>query len=313
LAIDAAKLAVEKAEALVRQLRPLRERGEISPLQMFEAELAAKQAHVQQETAEAQFRVAMLGPRPQAVDEAKARIVAADAAVSSAKTQLDLHTIRAPIDGVLDSLSCRLGQTLALSTTVGEVVDLRQVYVQVWLPAPDARLVRTGQTARITASEWRKNQATSLPSESGQLVGKVTFVGRAVDPQTGNLPVRILVDNSQERLPLGQTVAATIAVAEQAGALAVPAEAIEDLGEGPVLNVVREGKSAVLHPRLGARDDQWVEVVGTDLREGELVIVEGGYNLPEGTEVTVAPAHEAEKGKAAAKKAPAEPSAEAAP
>jgi hypothetical protein len=70
--------------------------------------------------------------------------------------------------------------------------------------------------------------------------------------------------------------------------LQVPAAAILDLGEGPVLPVVREGKAVALHPEVGASHDGWVAVSGTDLKAGEPVIVEGGYNLPDETPVKLA-------------------------
>ncbi len=61
--------------------------------------------------------------------------------------------------------------------------------------------------------------------------------------------------------------------------------------KGNVLNVVREGKSQRAQPELGIRDKTWIEISGTDLKEplkaDELVIVEGGYNLPDGTAVTL--------------------------
>ena len=77
----------------------------------------------------------------------------------------------------------------------------------------------------------------------------------------------------------------TIIVEEHAGVLQVPSAAILDQGEGPVLTVVRDGKTVALHPELGTAQGGWVAVSGTDLKEGEPVIVEGGYNLPEGTAV----------------------------
>ena len=120
------------------------------------------------------------------------------------------------------------------------------------------------------------------------MAGKVAFVGRVADPQTGNLPIRVLVDNSRGRLTIGQSVGVSITVDARKEALQVPAVAIVDLGEGPVLNVVRDGKSVVLHPEVGTPHGGWVAVSGTDLKAGERVIVEGGYNLPEGTAVKVA-------------------------
>lgn len=298
LAIEQAKVAVAKAQAVVDRLRPLRVKNEVSEGQMIEAELALKQAVVQQQAAEAQLVVLMLKPRPQAIDEARTKIASAEAAVRLAQEQQSLHTIRSPIEGVLDSLSCRLGQTLAIGTPVGEVVDSRQVDVVVWLPVPDVRQVRVGQPARIHPGE----SEVSAPEEKDKkdasdeaIAGKATFVGRVADPQTGNLPVRILVDNAQGRLIAGQIAGATITVGETKDVLAVPADAIHDIGEGPVLSVVREGKSVVLHPKLGVRDKHWVEVLGTDLKAQEAVIVEGGYNLPEGTEVTAEPEKEEKK------------------
>ena len=38
------------------------------------------------------------------------------------------------------------------------------------------------------------------------MAGKVAFVGRVADPQTGNLPIRVLVDNPDGRLTIGQSV-----------------------------------------------------------------------------------------------------------
>ena len=64
--------------------------------------------------------------------------------------------------------------------------------------------------------------------------------------------------------------------------LQVPAAAILDLGEGPVLNVVRDGKAVPSTPRVGTSHEGWVAVSGTDLKEGEPVIVEGGYTCPKG-------------------------------
>ncbi len=287
LAIDQAKAGVEKAESTVRRLRPLRDRKEISPEQMVQAELSLRQAQLQQETAQTQLNIALLGPRPQAVEETEAKIVAADAAVASAKAQLDLHTIRAPIDGVLNSLSCHLGQTVAVGAPVGEMVDSRQVFVVVGLAVAEACRVRVGQEARVASPDSRGADGAASPAGSQPLLGKVTMVGRVADPQTGNLPVRILADNAEARLVVGQIAAATLVLRENRDRLAVPAEAIHDLGEGPVLSVIRGGKTMVLHPKLGVRDRQWVEVLDTDLKAGEPVVTEGGYNLPDKTEVSV--------------------------
>jgi hypothetical protein len=97
----------------------------------------------------------------------------------------------------------------------------------------------------------------------------------------------VLVENLHASLVVGETLEVTITTGRRDDVLAVPAAAINDLGEGPVLHAVRQGKTAVLHPRLGMKDAGWVEILETDLQPSEPVIVEGGYNLPAKTEVKV--------------------------
>ncbi len=182
-----------------------------------------------------------------------------------------------------------------MGSLTGQVLETKQLHVVVWLSVPDAQRVRRGQAARIRQGDSPPDAAGqktgTVPLSSGenhaqspgkegyspsfvgrnlgqspryggqspQSTGTVIFVGSAADPQTGSLPVRVLVDNAQRRLTLGQVVSVSIAVGEKT-VLAVPAAAVHDLGEGPLVSVVREGKIVVLHPRVGLADGRWVEV-----------------------------------------------------
>jgi RND family efflux transporter MFP subunit len=307
LAVEAAKVSLAKAQAVVDNLRPLRARGEIPEQQMFEAQSAATQARLQLRTAESELKVLMLGPRPAAVEEAKARISAAAAAIRSAEARVRLHTICAPIAGTVDSIGCRPGQTLAAGTAIGEIVDSQQVYAAVWLPVDTARHVRPGQPARVrtgdgvvqasgrqrpagTAAPPSRPGGTAAPQDAAEPPsGKVVSIGRVADPQTGNLLVRVLLENLGGKLVVGETLGVAIMTDRRECVLAVPAAAINDVGEGSVLRVIRQGKAVALQPTLGTRADGWVEVLGTDLKPGEPVIVEGGYNLPADARVRVEP------------------------
>jgi len=283
LAIEQAKVALDRAKRVANELKNLQANKLVSPQQLFDAEKAVETAQLQVETAESQHQVHMIGPRPEAVAEAEGKIKTADGLVEFSQAHFDFHTIRSPIDGVLDSLTCHPGQTISVGSPIGEVVDTRQVYAVVWLSPRLARGVGVGQAGVVRLSD---EHSVSAGAES--LAGKVDFVGRVVDAQTGNLPIHVLVDNSKGQLALGQTVQVVIDRGEKADVLQVPVAAMIDMGEGPVLAVVRDGKSVVLHPTVGTARDGWVAVSGTDLKEGEPVIVEGGYNLPEGTHVDIA-------------------------
>jgi RND family efflux transporter MFP subunit len=287
LAVEQAKVAVTQAKAALDQLRPLRARHEVSEQQIFVAEKALEQATIQQETAEAQLQAMLIGPRPEAVAEAEGKIKTANAQVAFSQAHLDFHAIHAPIDGVLENLHCHPGQTIAIGSPIGEVVDTRQVYASIWLPSRSASSVRIGLPARVQPADNHGPVVNTTGAGEQAIVGKVIFVGRMADPQTGNLPVRVLVENPQGRLTIGQSVQVSIIVEERKSVLQVPAAAVLDLGEGPMLSVVRDEKSVVLHPEVRPAHQGWIEISGTDLKEGEPVIIEGGYNLPESTPVKV--------------------------
>jgi RND family efflux transporter MFP subunit len=290
LAIEQARVALDRAQSQLDHLKPLAQRNEVSPQQLFDAEKAVEQARLQKESAEAQYRLSMLGPRAEAADEGKARVLIADQAVKTSQARLDFHTLRAPIDGVLQDLTCHPGQTIAAGTSVGEIVDSRQLYVLAWLPVGSAQLVRAGQKAKVTAALAATTAAPAADDEGKAtltLAGEVVFIGQIADPQTGNLPIRCLVDNPDALLAVGQSVSISITVREESSMLSVPTAAIFDLGEGPLVNVVRDGKSVTLHPTLGTSHDGWTAISNTDLREGELVVIEGGYNLKDETPVAV--------------------------
>ncbi len=290
LAVEQAKVALEQARVAADRLRPLVARHEVPEQQLQDARRAEKQAEIQLQTAEATLHVMMIGPRPEAIAEAEGKIKTADALVDFSRAHLEYHTIRSPIDGVLDSLTCRPGQTIAIGSPIGEVVDTRQVFAAIWLAPRSASSVRIGQPARVRPADAFAASQGSAGHAEEEMTGKVAFVGRVADPQTGNLPIRVLVDNPRGQLTIGESVRLSVVVEEHKAALQVPTVAILDLGEGPILSVVRDGKLVVLHPELGDAQAGWTEVAGTDLKPGEPVIVEGGYNLPEKTAVKLSDA-----------------------
>jgi multidrug efflux pump subunit AcrA (membrane-fusion protein) len=288
LAVETAKIGVEHDQAQVDSLRPLLSQKDVSPKQFHDAEVLLKQAEVQRQTAEAQLKLMMTGPRPEAVAEAKTKIAMADEGVASSRATLALHILRAPIAGVVESLNCHPGQTLPIGTPIGEVIDIRRLFVTVYFPARTTRLLQPGMAARVDLSDGGSHpESESVAKDT--LVGKVAFIGSAADPQTGNYAVRILMENDGTRLRLGQVVKVNVVLKNEESRIAVPEAAIFDQGEGPLMAVIREGKLKLLHPELGTNQAGNVAVAKTDLKEGEPVVVEGAYGVPDDTDATILP------------------------
>ena len=323
LAVEQAKLGVEQAEAALNRLRPLHAQRNLgSPMVRHRAGAGA--GSIAPRSGRSAIAAAVGWSAPEALAEAKARLTAAEQLLAVAQAQLQLHELCAPIDGVLDALHCHPGQAVAPATPLAEIVDSSRVYVTVWFPAATAERIKLEQAGTLRLDGSTSPAASEMVrAEPGEHVdaakeapdakdaadakhdateskplARVVSIGRVVDPQTGNLPVRLLVENSDSRLAIGQTVGVSIVVAEVPAALVVPQAAVFDVGEGPRVMVVREGKIAHLSPESAVPHGKWNVILGTDLKVGEPVVIDGGFNLPEGTAVkhdaepaTVAEAH----------------------
>jgi RND family efflux transporter MFP subunit len=289
-ALEQAKLSYEKAHAVVERLRPLATKQEISAGQLYEAEVAASIAKLQLESIESQLKLLKLGARAEAVAEAEGKIAIAEASCGAGRAQLDQYTLKSPIDGIVDDLSCHLGQTLSPGAAIGTIVDSKKLLVSIWLPVHEAIRVKTGQHVSVSPASHHRANSESDSETQKVTEGEVIFVGHVEDAQTGNLAVQVSIDNADGQFVVGELVAARITVAETEIVLAVPVAAVVDFGEGPTFNLVRDGKSSRVQPKLGRRDTTWVEYLGSELKEplhdGDMIVVDGGYNLPDGNEVS---------------------------
>jgi RND family efflux transporter MFP subunit len=289
LAVEQAKIAVERAEAQLERLKELRKRNEVPEAQSFEAEEAVKQARVQQETAQAQLDVLVLPPRKEAVAEAESKVTIAEKVVQSAKARISYYSIKAPISGILSSLTCHPGQTISVGSNVGEVIDTEQLEILAWAPVEKSQLIQVGQVAYLGPNGKLVDKDDN---SNNVVVAHVSFVGSSTDLQTGNVPLRIIVDNKAAKFVVGQTINADIEVIAPTATVCVPHEAIHDEGDSAAITVVREGKASVLHPQIGESENGWTAVSGIDLQKGELVAISGAYNLPDGAAVKVADGNE---------------------
>ncbi len=204
LAVDQAMLGVERAEAQLDRIKVLRDRNEIPEAQIFDAESTVKQARMQQQTAQAQYDLLVSPPRAEAVAEAKSKVMVADKAVETAKARLALHEIKTPIAGVLNTLTCHPGQTVSVGAIIGEVINNEHVIVAAWVPVDKSQSIHVGQVAHLhtngTSTAMVENSNAGESPEA-----RVSYIGLSADAQSGNVPVRISVDNRETKLVIGQS------------------------------------------------------------------------------------------------------------
>ena len=123
--------------------------------------------------------------------------------------------------------------------------------------AKDLNLVKVGQNAIVTAASF-----------DAQASGKVSYVGSLVGEQTRAAKARIVLPNPKGLWRPGMAVNVELTAEEVDVALAVAADAVQSLREGPVV-FGRYGDKFEARPvELGRSDGKMVEVLG-GLEPGE--------------------------------------------
>jgi HlyD family secretion protein len=109
-------------------------------------EAAAQQAL---RAAQESYRSLAVGPRPDAVTQARADIAAADATARSAEARLDQMTVRAPAPGQITALNLHRGDIVSPNAAVATIDEFAEPYVRVYVPQSELGTWHVGAAVEI--------------------------------------------------------------------------------------------------------------------------------------------------------------------
>jgi RND family efflux transporter MFP subunit len=253
--------ALAQAEAQLGQARA-QEANARSRLQRAEKALAAGVAAAQE-----------VEDNRLALATAQAAVRTAQAAVSTARNQLARSELRAPFAGVVAHVFVAPGEPVDANKAVVEVARTEELEVRAPIAPATAAGLKVGQRADV--------RVDGFPGQT--FAARVVALAPTIDPVTGAALVRLRVDNGKGALRLGAFAHARIERELRHDVLRVPRAALLG-GEQPALEVVESGKSKRKPVQIGAQDESFAEIA-SGLSEGEIVIVQGAYALPDGTPV----------------------------
>lgn len=274
---DAARKAREAARTLVESRTKLLQEGAIAKRLVDEAAVAAVQADSNFQTAQKHLESMQGVSRKEEVKTAAGSMDSARGKFQAAQAQLAYSQIRSPIAGVIADRAIFAGEMAAAGSAVLTVMDISSVIARLNIPQAQAAFVKRGQSASIAATD-----------SDIQVVGKVTVVSPAVDPQTTTVEVWIQAPNPGERLRPGGTVKVAIQAGSVPDAIVVPAPAILPSQEGGSAVMV-VGADNVAHEHkveIGVRDGDKVQIL-SGVQAGMRVVVGGGVGLADGAKVEV--------------------------
>ena len=149
---------------------------------------------------------------------------------------------------------------------------------QVYLPDLRAAMAKGEVKVNAVVDDKRKQS------------GVVAFLENTVDPLTGTVTAKARIANGNEGLWPGQFVKAEVVLGIEPDAISVPAPAIQLGPQGPYLFVVKEGNVAELRQVEIKRTQSLESVIGSGLKPGEQIVIDGQLRLVNGAPVTTRPA-----------------------
>jgi multidrug efflux system membrane fusion protein len=261
LAVNAAKAALEKAEASAAEAR----------------------AGAQRRAAVNEERPGLLPAEELETFQTRARTAAAEvnaakAALAQAELNLRDAYVRAPMDGVLQTRTVQTGQYVTPGHVMATLLRRDPLLVRFRVPEADVARIKPGMTARF-----------SVRTDSRAYSAKITHVAAAADDQSRMVPVTAEVAKEDvEALRPGAFASVTVAVDASKGSPVIPQTAVRPSERGFLAYVVDGDKARERVLELGMRTADGRVEVREGLKPGEQLVVRGSEALKDGVAVRIA-------------------------
>lgn len=213
-----------------------------------------------------------------AVEIAKADVANAEAVLRTARIDLGYTEVHAPISGVTGLRAVSNGNLVTAGTLLTTIRQLDPMHVLFSMPEADAIALGRQLNSAGEASASAQHLVVRVRLADGSVYerqGLVDFTAAFVDPQTGTVQARAVFPNPQGVLLPGQFLRISVQGLQLSNAIVIPAKAVAEGLEGPVVYVLNEQNIARPQPvalGLSVAQDQVIE---QGLQAGERVVVDG--------------------------------------
>jgi HlyD family secretion protein len=161
-------------------------------------------------TAEESLAKLRAGARREEVEAARARVATVSAQIASLEKGIGDATLQSPIAGVVSEKLVEVGEMMAPRAPAVVIVDLDNVWADVFVPEPTVPLIKLGQTATVFTDAGGSGLAGTISYISPKAEFTPRNVQTAEERSKLVYRVRIAVDNKGGVLKQGMPVEAEI-------------------------------------------------------------------------------------------------------
>lgn len=222
-----------------------------------------------------------------ALEAAKKQVDAAKANVNAVRANVNFATIVAPFSGTIGISQVRNGTSVVAGQTILNTISTDNPIAVDF--AVDQKEVYRFSQLQLAQKPTDSTVTIAFGTDVYPFNGNISFIDRAVDPQTGTIKTRLIFPNDKNVLRAGMSTTVRILNSAAEKSVIIPYKAItEQLGEFFVYVVGDSNKVSQRKLSLGKQIGTNI-IVKDGLKEGEKIVVQGVQNLREGAVITTAP------------------------
>ena len=284
--INDAKAALDNTRATYERRQVLYQKGGISLKEVEASQLAYENAQNAYRLAVSNAQINRTGVDPNSQSIAVAKIKQAEQRLANIDVQVSRGTVRAPISGIVIDQFQYQGEFAQQGGKLVTIADISTVIVKAQFADNVVSSVKVGDAVTVFPLE--------APDE--KMTGAVSLISRSSDPQNRTVEVWVRFGNPRGLLPANGAVQFVVESQPVTDAIVVPSSAVvldaTNADEGIVMVV---GDDMIAHEtkvKVGVKQGDNTQIV-EGLEEGQTVVIEGNYSLPDGTKVEIAKDEEA--------------------
>lgn len=239
--------------------------------------------------------------------QAEADVAFAEAALNSARIDLEYTRVAAPISGRIGKSMISEGAlvTAQQSSPLAIIQQLDPLYVDVTQSSAELLRLKKNLSAGLFQDSKNANSNVTILLEDGseyEKTGSLEFSDVAVDQSTGTVTIRAIVANPDEDLLPGMFVRARIATGIRPEAILVPAASVSRNSKGQAVVMLVNNQSTVESRIIQCGQNIGDKVlVNEGLVAGDQVIVAGLQKIKPGAAVKAIEQHTSLSGQIALK------------
>jgi len=204
--------------------------------------------------------------------ESQASLISAKSMLKKARYQLSHARILSPVNGVIQQRMISKGDYVNPGKTLLQIVAMDQLRVRLYFPETLANTIHTGMNVELMQGRQ-------------SVKGKISRLRPMLETGSRALHALVDFDNTHHWKP-GSSVTASVILAKQQHAIAIPQKALVRRPAGLVVYLVTDNTVKEQLVTTGLKQDQLIQI-SSGIKEGDVVVLDGAAWLSNGSVIAI--------------------------